>query len=182
MTDEKELIRISKYLSLVLRHKPALIGITLDNSGWAKVDELLQNMQAKGWQIDRDVLSNVVATNNKKRFALSEDGCKIRASQGHSIDVSLGYIPLEPPGILYHGTAEKYIAAILLEGLVKQSRQHVHLSTDIDTARQVGMRHGSPVVLKVMAGAMYKEGYLFFCSENKVWLTEEVPPRFLTRL
>jgi putative RNA 2'-phosphotransferase len=94
----------------------------------------------------------------------------------------LGYIPLEPPGILYHGTAEKYIAAILLEGLVKQSRQHVHLSTDIDTARQVGMRHGSPVVLKVMAGAMYKEGYLFFCSENKVWLTEEVPPRFFTRL
>lgn len=168
-------------MSLVLRHQPQEIDLVLDAKGWAAVDELLEKLAAKGFALDREALRHVVATNNKKRFAFNEDGTKIRASQGHSLAVELGYQPAVPPPVLYHGTATQNLAAILKTGLEKRSRQHVHLSADRQTAITVGRRHGKPVVLAVAAGQMHNEGFLFFCSENGVWLTEAVPAIYLTQ-
>lgn len=182
MLTEKETTRVSKFLSLVLRHKPEEIGLSLDANGWAGVSELLQRMSAAGVKIDRTTLERVVAVNNKKRFAFSDDGTRIRANQGHSVEVELGYQPQTPPAVLYHGTAEKNVQAILKEGLVKQSRHHVHLSADTDTAVKVGQRHGKPVVLQVSAGEMRKDGHVFYRSANGVWLTEGVPPRYIQPL
>lgn len=179
MANEKEIIRISKFLSLVLRHQPETIDLTLDSQGWTSIEDLLQKMQAAGFLLDRILLQQVVDTNNKKRFAISEDGAKIRASQGHSIEVDLGYAEASPPSILYHGTAEKNIASILTEGLHKRSRQHVHLSADKQTAIQVGQRHGKPVVLEVLADRMHNDGYKFYFSANGVWLTDAVPAVYL---
>lgn len=179
MLTEKETTRISKFLSLVLRHQPAEIGLALDENGWAAVDELLERLEIKGMRLDRTSLEHIVATNNKKRFAFNDDGTKIRASQGHSIEVELGYTPQTPPVILYHGTTEKNLEAILKEGLHRRGRQHVHLSADTETATKVGQRHGKPVVLQVMAGEMHKTGHKFFLSENGVWLTTEVPTNYL---
>ena len=167
--------KISKFLSLVLRHQPEAAGVKLDDNGWVEVEQLLSNMRERGWKMDFELLSLVVDTNNKKRFAFNEDKSKIRASQGHSIDIELGYSPQLPPPILYHGTAEKNLASILKDGLQKRSRQHVHLSQEIETAIKVGARHGKPVVLQVEAEGMYKEGFAFFISENGVWLTDHVP-------
>jgi putative RNA 2'-phosphotransferase len=179
MQNEKDPVRISKFLSLVLRHKPETIGLLLDEQGWAAVDELLQKMEGAGFHLDQAMLQQVVETNNKKRFAFNEDGTKIRASQGHSIAVDLGYAEKIPPAALYHGTAEKNVPAILRGGLKKQKRHHVHLSAEKQTAIQVGSRHGKPVVLEVAAGRMQEDGYRFFLSANGVWLTEEVPSRYL---
>jgi putative RNA 2'-phosphotransferase len=179
MLSEKETIRISKFLSLVLRHKPEIIGLMLDEQGWTPVAELLQKLKAKGFHINHDQLQHVVETNNKRRFAFSDDGTKIRASQGHSVNVDLDYAEMVPPAILYHGTAEKNMAAILKEGLHKQKRHHVHLSANKETAIQVGQRHGKPVVLSVMAEKMHAGGYKFYRSANGVWLTDEVPARYL---
>jgi len=177
--NEKETNATSKFLSLVLRHQPQLIGIDLDEQGWVNVNELLKQANAHGRNLDLELLNHVVETNSKKRFAFDESGQKIRASQGHSIDVELGYEAQIPPDILYHGTGEKSVAGIQQSGLLKRSRQHVHLSGDIETAIQVGSRHGKPAILKVFSGEMYKEGYAFYLSENKVWLTDLVPARFL---
>ncbi|MDQ3279551.1 MAG: RNA 2'-phosphotransferase [Bacteroidota bacterium] len=179
MQDEKEFTRLSKFLSLILRHQPQVIGLQLDAQGWAAVKELLQKLKDKQHPLNRETLEHIVATNNKKRFAFSKDGTKIRASQGHSLAVDLGYTPVPPPSILYHGTATSNREAILREGLQKRKRQHVHLSTDKETARRVGQRHGQPIVFEVAAAAMYGNGYLFFCSENGVWLTDSVPPQYL---
>lgn len=181
MLNEKALTRISKFLSLVLRHQPQTIGLQLDENGWAPVDELLQKLNAKGVLVDKDGLQQVVDTNNKKRFAFNYDGTKIRASQGHSIDVNLDYQATIPPTVLYHGTAEKNVKAILQEGLKKGSRQHVHLSTNRDTAVQVGQRYGKPVVLEIESGRMHDEGYPFFVSANGVWLTETVPALYIRK-
>lgn len=180
--NEKETIRLSKFLSLVLRHQPGVIGLHLDESGWASVEELLQNIKTKGIDLDRTALEHVVATNNKKRFALSEDGTKIRASQGHSVNVDLDYERSAPPLVLYHGTAQKNVQSILKEGVQKRSRQHVHLSKDKETAINVGSRHGKPVVFEVNAGHMHNDGYAFYLSANGVWLTEEVPTVYLKLL
>jgi putative RNA 2'-phosphotransferase len=176
---EKDVTSISKFLSLVLRHQPKLIGITLDDQGWVNVDELLTQANAHGHNLDMEVLDHVVETNSKKRFAFDESRQKIRASQGHSVDVNLGYQAQMPPEVLYHGTGEKAIAAIQQTGLEKRSRQHVHLSKDIETAIEVGRRHGKPAVFRVLAGEMHKEGYVFYLSANNVWLTDSVPARFL---
>lgn len=179
MIDEKAATQLSKFLSLVLRHRPETIGIRLDEQGWTPVDLLLQQLGAQGHATNREILDYIVASNNKKRFAFSEDGRFIRASQGHSVTIDHGYQPQQPPAVLYHGTARHSTASIFKTGLEKRKRHHVHLSADPDTARQVGSRHGSPVVLCVNAPAMYEQGHAFFLSDNGVWLCDHVPPAFL---
>jgi putative RNA 2'-phosphotransferase len=179
MLTEKEITRISKFLSLVLRHKPETLGITLDKNGWTDVSILLDKINQANVVVTSDILQYVVDTNAKKRFAFNETGDKIRASQGHSVEIKLDYTPQQPPGILFHGTGEKSVASILQTGLEKKDRHHVHLSAGLETARNVGQRHGKPVVLEVLAEAMTREGHTFYLSENGVWLTDHVPVRFL---
>jgi putative RNA 2'-phosphotransferase len=173
-----DLISASKFLSLVLRHRPEIIGLTLDDAGWADIDTLVRFSQSHR-PLTRALIEQVVAENSKQRFAISDDGRRIRARQGHSIGVELGLSPLAPPALLYHGTATRSVEAIRREGLRKRSRQHVHLSADADTATSVGTRHGTPVVLIVRAGEMAAEGHAFFRSDNGVWLTDAVPVRFI---
>lgn len=173
-------VETSKFLSYVLRHAPESIGIVLDANGWVSVDELLAKANAAGRRLDLATLQTVVATNEKKRFTLSEDGTLIRAAQGHSVQVDLALTPAKPPSLLYHGTAEKSVASILAGGLEARSRQHVHLSSNIETAVQVGARHGAPVVFEVQAGLMSGAGVLFWKADNGVWLTIAVAPEYLT--
>jgi len=173
------LVRYSKFISLVLRHKPQSIGLVLDEGGWASVDALLAGMRAKGLSVDRETLERVVAENDKQRFAFNADHSKIRANQGHSIAVDLGLQPRTPPDLLYHGTAVKNLSSILAQGLIKGNRQAVHLSIDIDTAVKVGSRHGKPVVLVIEAARMSADGFVFTCSENGVWMVDHVPPEYL---
>lgn len=169
----------SKFLAYVLRHAPHSIGLALDENGWASVEELLARCTEAGKTLDRATLEHIVRTNNKKRFTLSPDGLRIRAAQGHSIEVALGLAPLPPPSILYHGTATRFLHSILQEGLKPGSRRQVHLSSDPDTALAVGQRHGKPYVLRVAAGEMHKRGIEFFCADNGVWLTDHVPAEFI---
>jgi putative RNA 2'-phosphotransferase len=176
---QKRHVQISKFLSLVLRHRPEKIGLSLDEAGWAPVADLLEACRRHGFSLSLAELQSVVAHNDKERFAFSTNGSLIRASQGHSIPVNLGYEPVEPPEHLFHGTAARFLPAVQAKGLVKGRRQHVHLSLDEATARQVGQRHGRPVILKVRSGAMHRDGHLFYLSENGVWLTEAVPPPYL---
>ena len=171
--------RISKLLSLVLRHEPQRIGLTLDVNGWADVDDLIARASAHGTSFDRDLLARVVRENDKQRFAVSADGRRIRASQGHSIDVDLALVPTAPPAILFHGTSVDVIASIRAQGLIPGSRQHVHLSANTETATKVGARHGKPVVLTVLAEARAASGREFYVSANGVWLTDHVPAQFL---
>jgi putative RNA 2'-phosphotransferase len=180
--NEKKVTATSKFLSLVLRHQPEVIDIALDRQGWVNVDELLKQANAHGHTLDWELLNHVVETNTKKRFAFDKSRQKIRASQGHSIKVELGYEAQIPPDILYHGTSEKSVAAIYETGLQKRSRQHVHLSKDIETAIQVGSRHGKPAVFNVLSAEMYNDGYKFYLSENEVWLTDTVPAQYLKLL
>jgi len=176
---EQQITKLSKFLSLVLRHKPATIDLVLDQNGWAAIDDLIEKANRAGIALDKELLMYIVDNNAKKRFAINAERTSIRASQGHSIDVDLGYTNLQPPELLYHGTAEKFIPSILATGLEKRTRQHVHLSKDIETAIKVGQRHGKPYVFTVLAGQMYTDKYAFFLSENGVWLTEKVPVRYL---
>ena len=175
----KELARLSKFLSLVLRHEPQKIGIELDPAGWVAVTDLLAAMAKHGTAITREAVQTVVETSDKKRFAFSEDGRKIRASQGHSVQVELGYQPATPPDILYHGTVDCFLNSIRKTGLVKGKRHHVHLSPDTETATMVGDRRGKAIILKINAATMTKEGLLFYKSANGVWLTDNVPPQFI---
>ncbi len=172
---DKRYTSISKFMSLVLRHRPEVIGIELDEQGWVAIDRLLAACAAHGRALSRADLNDVVMHNNKQRFAISADGQRIRASQGHSVAINLGYEPAEPPEMLYHGTAVQNLPSIRREGLLKGKRHHVHLSADEVTATAVGQRHGKPVVLTVKAGEMARAGFLFFLSANGVWLTETVP-------
>jgi putative RNA 2'-phosphotransferase len=172
--------KTSKFLSYVLRHKPDAIGLALDSNGWASVQELIEKANATGENLSEPLIHDIVRTNEKKRFALSEDGSKIRASQGHSIHIELGLEPKQPPELLYHGTASRFLDVIRSEGLKSMDRQHVHLSIDEITATKVGQRHGKPVILVVNAGDMWRAGQQFFLSENGVWLTDKVDVRYLT--
>jgi putative RNA 2'-phosphotransferase len=172
-------VRISKFLSCVLRHQPELIGIDLDRGGWANVGELLAACARSSFVITRHELEFVVKHNRKQRFAFSDDGSRIRAQYGHSIRIELDYVPTEPPGTLFHGTAYASLAAIRQNGLTAQHRQYVHLSPDRETALEVGRRHGQAVVLEVQARRMYKAGFRFFCAPNGIWMTEQVPPKYL---
>ncbi len=171
--------QLSKFLSLVLRHRPEIIGLELDAGGWAEISELLDKCRAHGQPLSRETLEEIVATSPKRRFAISDDGRRVRASQGHSVEVELGYQPCEPPDFLFHGTVAASLAAIRADGLQPMGRHHVHLSPDVETARAVGMRRGVPVVLQVAAGRMQRAGHLFFRSANGVWLTSEVPPGYI---
>lgn len=173
-------VRRSKYLSLVLRHQPDLIGIQLDDGGWVDVAVLLEACAKQGHGMTRAELDETVRTNSKQRFAFSPDGTRIRANQGHSIQVDLGYEPQTPPDVLYHGTTERFLASILKNGLQKRQRHHVHLSRDPATATAVGRRHGRPVILRIDAARMHADGLKFYCSANGVWLTDEVPPPYIT--
>ena len=179
MINEKQQTHISKFLSLVLRHKPETIGIQLDQNGWIDINELIEKSNKYGIQFDRETLNQIVTTNSKKRFAFNDKFDKIRASQGHSIEIELGYKNQKPPEVLFHGTSEKSVQSIMDKGLEKRNRQHVHLSSDIETAIMVGQRHGKPIVFTILAEEMYQENYEFFISENGVWLTDYVPSKYL---
>ena len=179
MIDEKQITHISKFLSLVLRHQPEIIGIKLDRNGWTDVDDLIDKANNYGIKFDKELLNFIVATNSKKRFAFNETFDRIRANQGHSIDIDLGYKPKKPPEILYHGTWENSVRSILKSGIEKRWRQYVHLSSDADTASKVGQRHGKPFVFKILAEQMYNDKFDFFISENGVWLTDYVPIEYL---
>jgi len=172
-------LRTSKFLSRVLRHRPGSIGLTLNRGGWARVDELVACAAGHGVTLSRESIQAVVAASDKQRFALSADGRRIRANQGHSIPVDLDLTPLTPPATLYHGTATCFLTSILKLGLQPRGRQHVHLSADTETAIKVGRRHGKPVVLTIAAGKMHAAGHDFFRSANGVWLCSGVPPQFL---
>ena len=173
------LVKLSRFLSLVLRHKPETIGLELDENGWADVEQLLSRLKMAGRPMDRTVLQEIVETNDKQRFGFDESGTRIRANQGHSVEVDLEFEARTPPDLLFHGTAERNIVSILATGLNSGSRQHVHLSADEETAIKVGSRHGKPIVLKIDTAAMQKAGHEFFQSKNGVWLTDSVPSEFL---
>ncbi|MFE1316733.1 RNA 2'-phosphotransferase [Kitasatospora phosalacinea] len=179
--DEKRTVKTSKMLSRILRHDPGSVGVALDAAGWVGVDDLLAALARHGRPLSRAGLDHVVATNNKRRFAYSEDGRSIRASQGHTVVVDLGLPATAPPDVLFHGTAERTLQYILAEGLRPMNRQDVHLSADTETAVKVGSRHGRPVVLAVDAAAMALAGHEFRVSANGVWLTDAVPVRYLRR-
>jgi len=178
----RDSVELSKFLSFVLRHKPDAIGLVLDAQGWVSIDELVQKGNAAGTRFSRDNLLQVVETSDKKRFSVSADGQRIRAAQGHSVSVELGLLRREPPPVLYHGTATRFVESILSEGLKAQKRQQVHLSADVATAERVGQRHGKPVVFEIDALHMHRLGFEFFLADNGVWLIDQVPPDFLALL
>lgn len=170
-----------KYLALILRHKPQTIGITLDEHGWANVEELIAGIQ-KDRPFNMEILEQIVATDDKGRYSFNDDKTLIRANQGHSVHVDVELEQKEPPETLWHGTGEKYVAAIDVQGLKKKSRLYVHLSRDYDTAVKVGVRHGKPVIYEVAAGQMARDGHVFYQSVNGVWLTDAVPAQYLHKL
>ena len=177
--DEKRKKKISKFLSLILRYQPEVVGLSLEENGWVSVEKLIKACADYSKPFTLAELEEVVETNDKKRFAFNEDETKIRASQGHSVEVEIEFEKQTPPEILYHGTAEKNVGVIFAEGLKKMSRHHVHLSAQTETATKVGMRYGKPVIFQVDTAAMIDEGFEFFVSANGVWLVENVPPKFL---
>lgn len=172
--------RESRFISRVLRHAPQDAGLTLDAAGWVSVADLLRGMRAAGHRLTREDLARLVEENDKRRFTLSADGQRIRAAQGHSVDVDLGHPPARPPATLFHGTATRSLDGIFREGIRPAKRQSVHLSADVATAMAVGARHGSPVVLAVEAGEMFEAGHEFRVADNGVWLTDHVPPERLS--
>lgn len=178
--NKQQQIKISKLLSLILRHKPETIGLTLNPNGWANVDELLLKINKKQLLITKTDLEHIVKTNTKNRFSFNDDYTLIRANQGHSLKtIDLQLQPLQPPQSLYHGTVLKFIESIKKIGLQKQSRQHVHLSADTNTAITVAKRRGKPVLLTINTAKMHEDGYTFYCSNNGVWLTDHVPAQYI---
>ena len=172
----------SIFISLILRHKPEVIGITLDEHGWADIHALIDGINATGrHHLTQETLEEIVRTDEKQRYAFNEDHTRIRANQGHSISVDVELEQRTPPSVLYHGTGEKYADAIGREGLIPKSRLYVHLSSDMETARKVGCRHGRPVIYQVDCRRMVQDGFPFYLSANKVWLTKEVPARYLSK-
>ncbi len=178
--NDNQIKTASKTLSYVLRHAPETLHLTMDKQGWVSVEELLLNFSKKNFALSFEDLVEIVAENNKKRFAFNEDNTKIRALQGHSLAfLEMDYSPIEPPEILYHGTSVDVVDIIQKEGLKKQNRQYVHLSQETDTAKNVGGRHGKPFIFTILAKKMYENGHTFYKSDNGVWLTDHVPVEFL---
>ena len=175
--------KTSRFISMILRHKPETIGITLDEHGWADVQELIDGINhSGGHSLDMELLEEIVRTDEKQRYSFNEDHTLIRANQGHSIPVDVELEKRTPPDILWHGTGEKYVDSIDVQGLIPKSRLYVHLSTDRETAKKVGSRHGRPVIYEIDCRQMAADGYRFFESANHVWLTKEVPVRYLRKL
>ncbi|MDF2833171.1 RNA 2'-phosphotransferase [Chryseobacterium indoltheticum] len=177
--NEQQKKKTSKFLSYVLRHHPELIDLNLDENGWANVDELIIKSTNDSQGFTFEELDEIVQTNDKKRFIFNEDKTRIRANQGHSIDINLALIPQQPPEFLYHGTAQSNIDSIFEKGIEKRNRQHVHLSQDIETATKVGMRHGKPIILTINTEKMFDDGIEFYLSENNVWLTDFVDATYI---
>lgn len=178
--DSKQEEKMSKLLSYILRHKPEEYDLTLDKQGWVNIHDLLENLVKHQQPITRQQLDYVVENNDKKRFTISDDGLKIRAAQGHSTKkITVEYTPQQPPSILFHGTATRFLDTIKQQGLMAGSRQYVHLSTDTETAHSVAIRHGQPVILKINSAEMYQQGYHFYLADNGVWLTEHVPITYI---
>lgn len=179
---DQQLKAVSKFLSYILRHRPEAIGLELNAGGWAAISELIQCASKHDHFLSEEIIKEVVVSNDKKRFKLSEDGQYIRANQGHSIRVDLDLLPLTPPDVLFHGTATRFLASIMAKGLLPSGRQHVHLSASYETAIAVGRRHGKPTVLEINAQKMQGDGYLFYRSENGVWLTDHVPAQYFVEV
>ena len=177
----KNKTEISKYIALILRHKPETIGIKLDEHGWANVEELIKGINTQ-YSFSKEDLEEIVSTDNKQRYSFNDDKTLIRANQGHSISVDVELKKVTPPDILWHGTAEKYVNSIEQEGLIPKSRLYVHLSNDMDTAKKVGARHGKVVIFQINTKQMYEDGYEFYRSVNGVWLTKKVPLNYLYKL
>nr|DAZ52527.1 MAG TPA: RNA 2'-phosphotransferase [Caudoviricetes sp.] len=177
--DNMNLTNLSRYMSLILRHKPEVIEITLDEHGWASVNDLICGIEKNNPGFNMDILEQIVKTDNKQRYSFNDDKSLIRANQGHSVNVDVELKEKEPPEYLYHGTGEKYIKSINQDGLIPKSRLYVHLSKDIKTAENVGKRHGKEVVYRIDSRQMYRDGYKFYLSENGVWLTKKVPVKYL---
>lgn len=175
----KQMKKHSKFLSLLLRHRPEAIGLELDENGWALIEDLINKTQDQDTPLTHEIIREVTDTNEKKRFAISDDGLLIRANQGHSIDVDVELEEAVPPDVLKHGTGEKNVQSILKQGLSKQQRHHVHLSVDAETATQVGGRHGKPHIFTIDAKRMHEDGIKFFVSKNGVWLTDYVDPKYI---
>lgn len=174
--NENKMKKYSKLLSYILRHRPEELDLILDKQGWVDIDLLLNGLQQKGYFLSHEQLASIVANNDKKRFTISDDGLKIRAAQGHSMQqVTIEYQPQSPPLVLYHGTATRFLASIKVQGLLAKSRQYVHLSADRETAQRVAVRHGVPVILTINTYKMQQLGYSFYLAENGVWLVEKVP-------
>lgn len=173
---------MSKFISLVLRHHPEAAYIQLDEHGWADVEQLLSGMKKTGRKINREILEEIVRTDEKQRYSFNEDKTLIRANQGHSIPVDVGLKEQAPPELLYHGTAVGFYESIQKQGLRPMSRLYVHLSKDVETAISVGKRHGKPIVLKIHSGSMYRDGVPFYLSENGVWLTRKVEPKYFEQI
>jgi putative RNA 2'-phosphotransferase len=181
MSSRERHVQASKYLARHLRHAPGAIGLVLEPGGWVEIDRLLAACASHGVVLTRSELEAIVQSSDKQRFAIDPGGTKIRANQGHSVDVDLGLAPADPPATLYHGTAARNADAIAAGGLSKMARHHVHLSLDRATAIRVGSRHGAPIVFVVDAAAMHRDGHTFHRADNGVWLVEAVPPRYLRR-
>ncbi|MDA0813004.1 MAG: RNA 2'-phosphotransferase [Verrucomicrobia bacterium] len=179
--NEQSKKKISKRMSLVLRHRPDVAELAMDGAGWVNVEALIAAFRRSGLEVDRETIDEVVATNDKKRFEFDEAGQRIRARQGHSVEVELGYEAQVPPSVLLHGTAESNLGSIMARGIQKVKRHAVHLSTDSGTMFAVGARHGKAVLVEIDAAAMHAAGHQFYVTGNNVWLTDEVPPQFLIR-
>ena len=180
---DRRMRNTSKFISLILRHNPQVIGISLDEHGWADVQDLIEGInRTEGHSLDMDTLDEIVRTDEKQRYSFNEDHSLIRANQGHSIPVDVELEEKTPPDILWHGTGQKYVSSIDVQGLIPKSRLYVHLSSDMETARKVGSRHGRPVIYQVECRKMTEDGYRFFLSANRVWLTKEVPVEYLKKL
>ena len=175
-------VKLSRFLSLILRHKPEEIGLTLDNQGYLSVDELIEGINNTGRVIDKRILDEILSSDNKQRYSYDSTGAKIRANQGHSIEVDVGLLEKTPPATLYHGTSGKHIDDIMKHGLSRMKRTYVHLSEDYDTAVNVGSRRGAPVILKIDTAKMNEAGHKFYISKNGVWLTDDVPTKFISKL
>lgn len=176
---EKEIVKISKYLSFILRHKPDEIGLALDANGWGSIDELIS--RTKKFPLTRELIDIVVETNDKQRFSISDDGSRIRANQGHSITIDLDLPSIEPPVVLLHGTAERFWPGIEAQGLIRKNRHHVHLTESVAVAKSVGGRYGKPLILQIDSSSMQQDGFQFYKTANNVWLVESVPPQYLTK-
>ena len=179
MEQSKHDIKLGRFISLVLRHEPSAAGISLDENGWADVARLIEGVNRTGRSLDMEALERIVRENSKGRYSFSDDRTRIRANQGHSVAVDVELVAQMPPDVLYHGTATRFLQAILHDGLIPRGRQHVHLSADTATAENVGSRHGKPMVLAIDAAAMVRDGHIFWLSENGVWLCLQVPRQYV---